>query len=229
MDDGSSIMNSSSSASMIVDKISGPTRFFPLKQPRNEPEIIIKNFRVINSPLPPHGEGQYPCQGVGQDLTFTLGSGNPFWNTWATGVRSGDGAGEGGNWSLRSKGANNPFQRPPLERSLSVMTPGADQIVHPSVTPSLPVQLLPQPDGQTQKWSNVVIKAPANFRDSLHLYNNVPNPDNHQPQYMNAPPGRNLPVIDEAGYASLIITNKKKKEPLYEKIPGDNRWSGGST
>ena len=55
----------------------------------------------------------------------------------------------------------------------------------------------------------------GNFRDSVHLYNNVHGMDKN-----------GLPIIDEAGYASLI--NKRgppsaivpaEEEPVYEKIP----------
>ena len=174
VDDGSSIINSTSSSSAIGSQASGPSRFFSLKLPRSEPEIIIKNFRAINSPIPPAAAPD-PVRDDGS--TFNPNRVNTFWKTWAPGEIP-----DGNNWSLRNK---------------------------PEPAPSLSLRV-----------ENIVLKAPVDFRDSLHLYNNVPNTE-----YVNTA----LPVIDEAGYASLLTHNiKSTEEPLYERIPDDQRLPRGS-
>ena len=55
-----------------------------------------------------------------------------------------------------------------------------------------------------QATAEQLIGAPYSFRDSVHLYNNLPSSAATQ---HNSPPNvKGLPVIDEAGYASLVKT-----------------------
>ena len=115
------------------------------------------------------------------------------------------------NWSMKP----NPDQQQPMTPSKSMQLPHLQQQQFLATSTPMSDQLvsgLPPVDPLQNPhlvWNEAVISAPLEFsRNSRHLEDDV---DANQPKYSNIPETlqNDLPEIDEAGYASLIVTPTK--------------------